>query len=834
MPGARARTETFLFSDIEGSTRMLRRLGDAYPPVLERHREVMRAAFAAHRGAEQGTEGDSFFVVFEVASDAIAAAVDAQLGLAQWEAEGGDAVRVRIGIHTGEALLAAGGYVGLAVHEAGRISGVGHGGQIVVSEATRLVAEDLPPAITFTDLGEHRLKDFERPVRLFQVGHAGLAAVFPPLRSLAMLPNNLPKPFTSFVGRVDEIAAVAALLPTTRVLTLTGPGGIGKTRLGSELASAVAEEYPGGVWFAGLASLDDSTGVAGAVAAAVGLRDDPDRSPTAVLAEWIGSGRVLLVLDNCEHVLDGCADLVNALLPACPALTVLATSRERLAIDGERAWPVPPLSVTAPSELGAVDSDTARLFLDRARAVRPGFSLSERDGPTLASICERLEGIPLAVELAAARVGALSLDELAARLDDRFRLLAGSRRGGPERHQTLHAVVDWSYDLLGDTERLLLRRLGVLTGSFTLVAAEAVAAGPGLAATDVVDVLARLVDRSLVIFGDSAGAPYRMLDTLRDYALERLAEAGEAAATEQRHLRWCVRLAEEAATQLQGPEQAHWLDVLAANHDAIRAALTTGLRGRAHRRAAQLAAAMGRFWLVRGHWHEGRAWLSRTLARPTDAAVRARLLTAAAALAAVQGDDDESRTMAREALPIAADSGDRRTEAQAHFVLGVDAWSRRELDDAATAFGRAQTLSEDAGDQPAAAAAIAGLGTVAWARSDFPEARRLFEHSLAVRQRAGDEHGVAVSLNNLAVLALAEGDHDRVRSLSEESLRISRALEDTEGIAAALHHLAEAAEAQGDVDAAVALAQESLSLGRQLGDRRGMELAEETLGRLGR
>ena len=340
----------------------------------------------------------------------------------------------------------------------------------------------------------------------------------------------------------------------------------------------------------------------------------------------------------------------------------------------------------------------------------------------------------------------------------------------------------------------------------------------------------RLVEQSLVMFD---GRRYRMLETIdAGHASERLT-ADEQADTTQRVLRWALRLAEDGAAQLEGPDQARWLAVLADNHDTIRAALREGLEGRSHRRAAQLAAAMGRFWLVRGHWDEGRASYARALARPSAPAVRGRMLARAAALAAVQGDDEQSRLMATEALAIAREQGDGRTEADAEFVLAVDFWERRELDSAGAAFTAARRLNEAAGHAPGVAAAVAGLGSVAWAREDYSTARQLFEESLAVRERAGDQHGMAVSLNNLAVLAISEGRHDDVRALSEQSLRISRELGDTEGIAAALHHLSEAAEALGDVDTAVALAQESLQLGRELGDRRGIDLAESTLERLG-
>ncbi|MEP6660970.1 MAG: tetratricopeptide repeat protein [Acidimicrobiales bacterium] len=825
MPGARARTETFLFSDIEGSTRLLRRLGYDYGDVLEAHRRMLRSAFAAHGGEEQSTAGDSFFVVFPIASEAIAAAVDAQLALVAYAAGAIDSVRVRMGIHSGEALLAFGDYIGLAVHEAARIVAVGHGGQILVSEVTRRLAEEMSAPLSFRDVGDHRLKDFDQPLRLYQVCHPDLPADFPSLRTLAMTPNNLPRALTSFVGREREMVTAAELVRGNRFVTLTGPGGIGKTRLATELAATLSVDYSAGVWLAELAHVDAPDRVPGTVAAAAGLHEEAGVTPTAALVDWIGGRRLLLLLDNCEQVLSACAALVTQLLAVCPELTVLATSREPLAAVGETVWRVPPLSTPS----------AADLFVDRARAVRSGFEVTDADTPVLIDICSQLDGIPLAVELAAARASALSLARLASRLDDRFRLLSGVRHGGAARHRTLHAVVDWSFDLLTEPERVLFRRLSALSGWFTLEAAEEVGAGKGLAKDDVVDVLTQLVDRSLVMFEDGRlESRYRMLETIREYAAEKLAEANEEQSTGEGLLEWCVRLAEEGSAQLQGPEQSRWLGVLAANHDSVRAALAWGLASEANGAVGRLAAAMGRFWLVRGHWNEGRTWLERALAEPAEPAVRMRLLVRAAALAVVQGDEEVSRAMGNEALALAEEVREPETEAAAYFALGVDAWSRRDFAATQASFDHALALSRAVDDVHGTAAALAGLGSLAWANGQMDTARRLLEESLTIRRRVGDDHGIAVSLNNLAAVAQAEGDLDGVRTLAAESLRISRALEDTEGIAAALHHLAEVTEAQGDLEAATALAQESLTLGRQLGDRRGAASAEETLGRLAR
>jgi predicted ATPase/class 3 adenylate cyclase len=790
-------TRTFLFSDIEGSTRLLRRLGDDYAGVLDDHRHRLRTAFKAHHGDERGTEGDSFFVVFERAGDAISAAIDGQLALRE------SGVRVRMGIHTGEALEVGDDLIGLAIHEAARVMASANGGQIVASEATRLLAGAFPSTTDFRDLGAHELKDFEAPVRLYQVCHTGLPSEFPPLRTLSMRPNNLPSEVTSFVGREGEVDDVANLLSTARLVTLTGTGGIGKTRLSRQVAAAIAERFPDGVWMVELAAVSDAANLASVVAAAVRLRMEPDQPPIDALVEWCRGKRALVLLDNCEHLIAECAELVHQLLSQSEHLRVLATSREPLGITGESRWTVDPLS----------SGDAVQLFVERARAVRADFAAEVADIETITS---RLDGIPLAIELAASRVGALPLRDLAARLDDRFRLLTGGSRAALPRHQTLRAAMDWSHDLLSEGERVLLRRLAVFAGPFDLDAAEVVTD-----VNDAIDDLTRLVDRSLVRFTQSG---YALLQTVRDYAAEQLAAAAEDTAFRARHLEWCLALAQDAAPHLQGRQQREWLMRLDAAADDINSAITWGLGAGRAGDAARLASLLHRFWFVRGRWDEGRTWLEELIPHAPDDEVRVRLLNGVAAFMAVQADFAGATKRCEEALGIAP-------SADAHFTLGVVAIQRGFIPEARDQFVRALRLHREAGDESGAAAALSNLANVAWASADSTTARRLLDEALEIQRRLGDDHGTAVCLNNLAVLAMAD-DVDRARSLSEESLRLSRILDDTEGQASALDNLAEALETQGDLEAAKTMAEESLVLGLQLGDRHGVALTRTTLGRI--
>lgn len=834
MAGARASVVTFLFSDIEGSTLLLRRLGDAYEAALEDHRRILRGAFAAHGGQEQGTEGDSFFVVFDSARDALDAAVAAQVVL---EESAGD-LRVRIGIHTGEAVKASGGYIGLAVHEAARAGAAGHGGQILISEATRQIVGPLQESVTLRDMGEHWLKDLERPLRLYQVCHPGLRDRFPPLRTLSITPNNMPVALTTFVGREHELADVVELIGRSRLVTLTGVGGIGKTRLAQVAAAAIVEAFADGVWLVELAPVSDPGLLGKAVVAAVGLRAEQGKSPADTFTEWATSRRLLLLLDNCEHMVAACADFVVGALARCPALKVLATSREPLGVAGEKSWRVPSLAI--PDQASAYEvaaaSDAVTLFIERAQAARPDFAVAVEDLPTLVDICSRLDGIPLALELAAARMTAMSLHQLASRLDDRFALLNRGTRTAAARHQTLRAAIDWSHDLLSDRERALFRRLAVFVGPFPLEAAEEIGRGQDLAGSEIFELLAQLVDRSLVLFDARPTDPhYSLLQTIRQYAQEQLAAAGEEDAIRQLHLDWCGRLAARGAVELRGREQRAWLTILEAFHDDLRGALGWGLRGEPATGAAQLAASLARFWLVRGHWTEGRSWLEQALVPPNPPEIRIRLLTGAAALMAMQGDYRASASHCEEALTLARESGREAGEvAEAHFLLGVVEWSRSSFDAARAAFHRALALHQGQGDEHGTAADLASLGGVAWALGELEEAHTLLEESLVIRRRIGDDHGIAGALNNLSVLVMGEGDFGTARVMSEESLQRSRELGYKEGIAGALDNLAEATEAMGDLATARILAEEGNALSQALGDRRSVALYQTTLGRLAR
>ncbi|MGH2572460.1 MAG: ATP-binding protein, partial [Actinomycetota bacterium] len=719
-------TVTFLFTDIEGSTRLLHELGaEAYAQALAEHRRVLREAFARHGGVEVDTQGDAFFVVFPTAPGALEAAQAAQEALAQGQ------IRVRMGLHTGTPHLTEEGYVGQDVHIGARIAAAGHGGQVLLSKETRELAH-----APVTDLGEHRLKDFEGQVWIFQLGRER----FPPLKTISN--TNLPRPASSFVGREKEVEEVASLLNDgARLLTLTGPGGSGKTRLAIEAAAELVPEFKAGVFWVGLAPLRDPAVVTDTIAQTLGAKDG--------LAEHIGERELLLLLDNLEQVIQAASE-VASLVEACPNLKLLVTSRELLRVRGEVEYPVLPLA-----EPEAVD-----LFCARAGA--------EPDG-TVQELCRALDNLPLALELAAARASVLSPRQILERLSQRLDLLKGGRDADP-RQQTLRATIEWSYELLSPEEQRLFARFSVFAGGCTLEAAEEVAEAD-------LDTLQSLVDKSLLRYTDER---FWMLETIREYAAERLEVSREAEELRRRHAERFLALAEEAEPNLRG-SPGKWLDRLEREHDNLRAALDRLQASGESELLLRLAGALSRFWYMRGHLAEGRRRLGsalRTDRHPT--AARAKALVGAAVIAVEGADAATARDRAEEALALHRKLGDAWGTAYSGFMLGQ--------------------------------AALAG--------SDMQGARQLFEESVRRFSELGDEHSILLSTLNLARAYDGLGDNERARSLHEENLRRARALHNERIEAMTLGPLGMYAFEEGRIEDALSMLKESLRMLRDLGEIR--------------
>jgi len=776
-------TVTFLFTDIEGSTSMLQRLGSSYEPVLEAHRELLRVVFAESGGHEIATEGDSFFVAFSSAVGAVAAAMHAQLALRAQPWPAGGTVRVRIGIHTGDALPTGDNYTALAVHQAARVSGAAHGEQILVTQATRdLVADHPLDGATLVDLGEHMLKDLARPLRLFQVTHPDLPAEFPPIRSLSVRPNNLPAQLTSFIGRDTEVRDVGKLFDASRLVTLTGGGGVGKTRLALEVAEAALDSYADGVWLIELGAITDVDLVAPAAAAALRVREDSAgvgaslggaeaaRSFEASLLDALRHKHTLLLLDNCEHLIDAVAALVELILQRCPLVSILATSREPLGLRAESAWRVPSLSV--PSE-GAYAEEllsfpAVRLFTERAHNVHPDFVVDYADAPFVVDICRRLDGIPLALELAAARVDVLSVGQIAHRLDDRFRLLVGGSRTALERQQTLRATIDWSYDALSGPEQRLLDRLSVFVGGFGLNAAESVC---GDGSDDVLELLSALVRKSLVVVEQQRGpARYHLLDTIRQYARDKLIERDEGSELRERHFGYFRELAERTGAfvvyQLE-PADARLLDDVERELDNLRAALEWS-RGRPEGLA--MAVALATFGLARGHVSESAGWIEQGLERTPDLteSLRAEALVALSRLAFSSGDLERAATTAAEALALSREIGWQRGIVEALLWLGWCRWGANDASAARDLGEQSLEISREASDAVMIRSALYLLGRVEMLAPRLPEAQAYLEEDLALARSIGAT-SVYTTLHGLAWISVLRRQHDEAEMILDDA-----------------------------------------------------------------
>ena len=825
-------TVTFLFTDIEGSTRLWEEHAEAMRAALGRHDDLLRAAITEHRGHVFKTVGDAFHAAFPTAADALAAVLDAQRALARepWALPGG--LRVRMALHTGEAEQRDGDYVGPTLNRAARLLAVGHGGQILVFRTTYdLVQDALPAGITLRNLGQHRLRDLARPEQIYQIVAAGLAAEFPSLRSLDAFPNNLPVQLTSFIDREREISEVRSLLATARLLTLTGVGGAGKTRLALQVAADLLDDFPAGVWLAEFAGLLDPALVPQTVAGSMGLREHYERPLLAILTEFLQFKHVLLLMDNCEHVVAECAQLVDHLLRTCPQLRILATAQSTLGVPGEVAYGVPPLGLPdprgAPPSEQLAQSAAVRLFVERASLGKPGFAVTADNAGALAQVVHQLDGIPLAIELAAARTRVMSVQQISERLADRFRLLTAGARTAAPRHQTLKAAMDWSYELLPEAERMMLQRLSVFAGGWPLDAAEAICAGADLASGQVLDLLARLVDRSLVQVEEipDGSTRYRLLETVRQYARDRLRESGEEERTRTRHRDWFLLLAEQAERHLQGPGQRAWLDRLEIEHDNLRLALEwSRTAGGDAEYWLRLAGALWRFWDVRGYWGEGRTWLEGAIAQtaglPTPS--RLKVIIGAAYLASYQGDYARAVALSEESLDLTQALGDKRGKVSCLNIMGLEACRLENFDRAAELGKESLVLSQEVGDWWGAVEARVVLAIVARAQGDFERASTLLEEVVSQVRQVGDKYRLAMALNYLGLVKRELGDYARATELLEETLALAQELGDKWGTAFALSNLGIVAWYQKDFPQAAELFAKSLRLRVEVGEKRGI------------
>jgi predicted ATPase/class 3 adenylate cyclase len=779
-----ASVATFLFTDIEGSTRLWEREPERMRLAMARHDALVREAVEGNGGSVVKKTGDGVHAVFAAALPAARAAIALQAALAALEAECGLPIRARCGLHAGPSQARDDDYYGSEVNRAARIMSAAHGGQVLASRAVRDELErHLPDDLGLRDLGAVRLRDLARAERLFQLTHPALRADFPPLRSLEETPNNLPHALTSFVGREREIDEVCALLRRSRLLTLTGMGGLGKTRLSLHAAVQVLDDFPDGVWLVELAPLQDPRGVAQAVATALGVREEVGRAVEEALERHVRDRKLLVILDNCEHLLDAAAAIALRMLRAGAGVRVLATSREPLRVAGEAAYSLaglalpPEASPAAPADIAACEA--VRLLLDRARDVRPSFALTTENAPVIAAICRDLDGIPLALELAAARIRSLPVEDVAARMKDRFRLLTDGDPTALPRQRTLRALIDWSYELLSEDEQRLFRRLSVFAGGWTLDAARAVCAD-GEDAGAMADRLARLVEKSLVAF-DEDRRRYRLLETVRQYGEERLGECGEENAARAHHLSHYLAFAEEANQELVGPDKPRWL----ARMDEERENLVSA-HGWARRRAEagehglRLASAMRRYWITRGLLELGRRVIQDALEHPgarERTVQRSHTLFHLGQLLHIMGRSAEARERLEESLAIARERGDRQGIAWVLQYLGMSAMAQEDIATARRCLEEALALAQSGADKREVASALNALAQLDRVEGHLQRTEPLYGEAVRLMREVGDRESAAICMLNLAMVRIAGGNGEGARTTLLEALAIGEEIE---------------------------------------------------------
>jgi predicted ATPase/class 3 adenylate cyclase len=829
MTGLPTGTITFLFTDVEGSTRLWERNPEAMSQALSHHDELVRNAVEAHDGFVFKTVGDAFYAAFSTAAKAVVAAIDAQKSLLSGEWEETGPLKVRIALHSGTAEGRGGDYFGPTLNRAARLLSAGHGGQVLLSLSTQeLVRDQLPLGAELRDLGVRRLKDVLGPEHIFQLTARELPASFPPLNTLDARLNNLPIQPTPLLGREREVVEIADLLrrEDVRLLTLTGTGGTGKTRLALQSAAELIDDFEDGVFLVALAPISDPELVASTVAGALSVSESAGRALKEDLRDFLSTKELMLVLDNFEQVVDA-APLVGELLSGCPGLKVLATSRTLLRIYGEHEYAVRPLELPDPDHLPPVETlgqyEAIRFFTERARAANAHFSLTNENAPAVAEICARLDGLPLAIELAAARIKLLSPQAMSSRLGNPLKFLTGGARDLPERQRTLRDAIAWSHALLDEDEQVLFARLSVFSDGCALEAVEAICDPMGDLSVDVLEGLSSLLDKSLLRQVEMVEEEPRfmMLETIREYARERLDLSGEAEEIRRLHAEYFLALAEQGASEQQGPEETAWLERLDLEHGNMRAALSWMLDSEEAELGLRLSGALWQFWDMRGYYGEGRRWLEEALAKDGRASgARAKALEGVGWLADLQGDIDRAVAAAEEGLSLGA-RVKIESSVRASFlrILGSAAYVHGDHEQAARLYEESLALSREARDERGVASSLLQLGNVSGDRGNHERAKTFYEEGLALSRRLDDKALLASALISVGAEFLLQGDPERGALLNEEAAKLYRERGNRGHLQYALDNLGWAALMRGDLQQAEGLHRESLALSRQLGDK---------------
>lgn len=833
-------TVTFLFTDIEGSTKLSQEFPDTIQSLLEIHNNILNSAVESNNGFVFKIIGDAFCCAFDKAEDAVYAAVEAQKALSSGNREGAE-IKVRMGIHSGAAEWTDNNYSGyVTLARSQRVMSTAYGGQIIASNNTfKLISEKTEdPAydFSFRDLGERRLKDLIQPIRLFQIINDGLRKEFPPVKTIDARPNNIPVQLTSFIGREKEMKEIKDLLAGTRLLTLVGPGGTGKTRLSLQTGADLIDNFENGVWFVEIASLQDPQLLPQTIAQTLGLKEQSGKKTEDAIADFLKDKKILIIIDNCEHLIDASANIALMMLRKSPGLKIIATSREALHCEGEQTYKVQSLSHHKPG--GSITPEilsqyeAVRLFIERATAVNPSFRVNNENAPALAQICFQLDGIPLAIELAAVRIKVLSLNSICERLDDRFKLLTGGNRTSLPRQQTLKALIDWSYDLLSEKEKLLLQRLSVFNGGWTMDASEKICSDEIIDEYEILDLLSNLADKSLIkIIESENNIRYTMLETIKKYSIDKLSESDSINEIHKKYFDYFCGIAEESETKLTGAAQREWISLMADDIENFRACLRWSFENYPVG-SLKLTVHLGKFWELRSHFTEALEFLRKSLEHSGSADVlwKAKAVYWTGFFLIHQGKYEESKKNLNRSLEMFREINYKDGEAVSLISLGTIGVFQGDYENLFTFSGESLSISREINNRSYIARNLQNIGLGLMQQGDHDAARKKLEEGIKLYRELGDPIQLAKIIGNIGALEYLQTNYDKAREALNESLQLRYELGDRQGISIALNNLGSIAYMLKEFDEAERLLEESLVIIRDLGDKRVYVTAVSTLG----
>ena len=828
-------TITFLFTDIEGSTKLAQEHPDTLQSAIERHHTILHKAIESNNGNVFEIVGDGFCCTFENATDAVKAALDIQINLAneKWEDV---IIKIRTGIHSGEAEWNGKRYIGyMTLARCARIMSCGFGEQILISDSAFELCRDkinksVKKDITFRDLGERRLKDLNQPIRLYQIIADGLRSEFPPLKTLDARPNNLPFLLNNFIGREESIYQVKKYLKEGRIVTITGTGGSGKTRLALQTGAELTDDFDHGVFIAELAPVTDPSFIMQTILSSLGLKEVPGVSPEETLTGYLKNKEMLLILDNCEHLINHCSRISEMLLSKCENLKIIATSREALNSSGEHIYRIPALALPdisinyTPDEI--MQNESVRLFLERALSVNSNFRINTSNIPSLIKLSNRLDGIPLAIELAAAYTTILSAQKINDRLDDRFNLLKSGKRNSLPRQQTLRALIDWSYELLSEKEKILWKRLSVFNGGWSLEASENICSDDNIQKHEILELMRKLTEKSIVNY-DAARERYFFLESIKQYGKEKLDEANETRDFLSKHLNYYMELSEYSEPELIRNEIHIWIEKLESDHGNFQSAIEWSISGGDREKGVRLAGSLWRFWKIRGHYSTGILHIESILknAEAVSESALGKAFYCLGILTMLKGEYEKSKIYYNESLILRSKSDDKPGIADTLNSLGSAEYYIGNYDQALNYYEGSYSLRKELGNKHGIAMSLNNLGSISYYKSDLKKARKYFEESLAINTELGEKHGISHTLNNLGVISIDQENYNESQKYFEESLVLARNIGERSGIAYALYNIGYVLYLKKEFEQAQKFIEMSLELNHELGDKWGISVS---------